>query len=125
MSLNKPIIWVSKLFESGKYGTIENRNSIAAGNAITKLKEMAAALSASPTLFTCLINSTITSNKVSPKLPSIVAFLLFETKKAIGGKLSMAFSNFVTALLFVFWRDIHLMPVGIALRIGYVLQNCY
>ena len=104
---------------------MEKRKSIAAGSAITKLKDIAAALSASPTLFTCLINSTITSYKGSPMLPGMVILLLFVTRNAMGGKFSMAFSNFVTALQFAFWRDIRLMLVGIAWHIDYARQSCY
>ena len=75
----------------------ENKNKIAAGKAMIRLNEMAAALSFNPTLLICFKKKLATSYTGIPLKPGITQRLLFCKRKDTGGNLSMMRSSFVKA----------------------------
>jgi hypothetical protein len=69
----------SKSTEIGIKGIKVNRNMIAGGMAMTRLKEIADALSVIPTVFTCLIKKSTTSYNGIPLKPGKEVNLLLPT----------------------------------------------
>ena len=80
----------------------ENKKSKPAGKAISRLNEMAAALSVKPTLFTCLKKKMTTSYKGKPLNPGIINNLLSFFKKTNGGNDNMNLSNLFNAFSLYF-----------------------
>lgn len=76
----------------------ENKKSKPAGNAISRLNEMAAALSVKPTLFTCLKKKITTSYNGKPLNPGMINNLLSFFKKTTGGNDNMSLSNLFNAV---------------------------